>query len=780
MEEQQAPTPISVTAPTTLQSAESESSAHVPAIASPSPPPSVADLTPAQEEEEAAERTTTSSSSTVTPPTTTPTTRTASSVPASTKRDVEDGKHYINRKFQCTSACKAYEPTLEELQKMSFSDYVRHVVLDGARVNPSQEGLAERLDKEDASESPSAAGRASAPDAKTRVYSEGMAKVTLPKGFWKEEGIGQDRTGRGPAWQKGTPLGDLVIPNPIRQCVRGIGGVYEYTLLDRPPVALHAFRELADAYYDNQLSGKKMPEAPKRKKKEPVKSSREKRLQHLNEIRKAKEDKKEASSEEDTEQGGDSKKGTKNDNSKKKEEEKKKKDPPTIEELERKFWKRLGPTMPPPDYGADMEGSLFGDDPACGWNLGRLDSFLHLLGPNLPGVTSPYLYMGMWASVFAAHTEDMNLLSINYLHAGAPKIWYAIAPGPDAQRYETLSEHYFAHVARDCKQFLRHKRCLLSPMILKKAGIKFTMQVQNPGDAMITMPGGYHFGFNSGFNVAEATNFGVPEWIPFGHDAKICMCRPDSVRIDMIRLERLHARYIKENKRKTSRRRKSYRDWGILHAKAHMKPKEESDSETESEDEDVNKASSNNQKIQTKPPKKPRMKEFWVEVMAPVPSSQRADYGRRVNPASQPAKKVTPRKRARSKGKGKQEPEEPKECWHLAKPMTRKGLVLHGKVLVFIPGAVNRDQQEGSDSSDSDSSSDEEEDEQCFAGIITEFTEEHCRVHFDRLPKDDDVWMHIESHKLFLDGGKWEALESKQKLPAKHYWKEQDSKRRCV
>jgi len=85
--------------------------------------------------------------------------------------------------------------------------------------------------------------------------------------------------------------------------------------------------------------------------------------------------------------------------------------------------------MEPPLYGADMEGTLFDGAKACGWNIDRLESCLQLLRVEtskdttsdehfrLPGVTSAYLYFGMWASVFAAHTEDLNLASINYLHA---------------------------------------------------------------------------------------------------------------------------------------------------------------------------------------------------------------------------------------------------------------------------------------------------------------------------------------------------------------------------
>ena len=63
--------------------------------------------------------------------------------------------------------------------------------------------------------------------------------------------------------------------------------------------------------------------------------------------------------------------------------------------------------------GADMPGSLFRG--RCGgWNMQSMDTCLMLMtGPDgqtgVEGVTDPYLYVGMWAAAFAAHTEDMNL-----------------------------------------------------------------------------------------------------------------------------------------------------------------------------------------------------------------------------------------------------------------------------------------------------------------------------------------------------------------------------------
>ena len=74
-------------------------------------------------------------------------------------------------------------------------------------------------------------------------------------------------------------------------------------------------------------------------------------------------------------------------------------------------------------------GSLFTDQTKS-WNVGHLPSLLSRLIPSssngLPGVNTPYLYFGMWRATFAWHVEDMDLFSINYIHFGAGKFWYAV------------------------------------------------------------------------------------------------------------------------------------------------------------------------------------------------------------------------------------------------------------------------------------------------------------------------------------------------------------------
>ncbi|XP_061634771.1 lysine-specific demethylase 4A isoform X2 [Phyllopteryx taeniolatus] len=202
-------------------------------------------------------------------------------------------------------------------------------------------------------------------------------------------------------------------------------------------------------------------------------------------------------------------------------------------ELERKFWKNL--TFNPPLYGADVSGSLYDPD-VCEWNIGRLDTILdtveHESGVKIKGVNTPYLYFGMWKAAFAWHTEDMDLYSINYLHFGEPKSWYAVPP-EHGRRLERLAKGFFPGNAQSCEAFLRHKMTLISPSILKKYGIPFEKVTQEAGQFVVTFPYSYHAGFNHGFNCAESTNFATERWIDYGKRATLCSCRQDMVKISM-------------------------------------------------------------------------------------------------------------------------------------------------------------------------------------------------------------------------------------------------------
>jgi hypothetical protein len=205
-------------------------------------------------------------------------------------------------------------------------------------------------------------------------------------------------------------------------------------------------------------------------------------------------------------------------------------DPEYLSELERFYWRNLSfqSTM----YGADLEASIFTDNPDNKWDMSRLESLLGEVQVSVPGVTTPYLYFGMYKATFSWHVEDMDLFSINYIHFGAPKIWYVVPPA-ERIRFEQLAASYFYDEAQICPEFTRHKICVISPNVLEKNHISVHRLVQKSNEFVITFPGAYHQGWNTDFNCAEAINFATPAWIDFGRAARFCECVQDSVAIDV-------------------------------------------------------------------------------------------------------------------------------------------------------------------------------------------------------------------------------------------------------
>ncbi|OIW18301.1 hypothetical protein TanjilG_31441 [Lupinus angustifolius] len=207
---------------------------------------------------------------------------------------------------------------------------------------------------------------------------------------------------------------------------------------------------------------------------------------------------------------------------------------PSALEVETLYWKA---TLDKPfsvEYANDMPGSAFGPVSNGGesvgdsaWNMRVVSrangSLLRFMKEEIPGVTSPMVYVAMLFSWFAWHVEDHDLHSLNYLHFGAPKTWYGVPRDAAFAFEEVVRVHGYGGEINPLVTFaiLGEKTTVMPPEVFIGAGVPCCRLVQNAGEFVVTFPGAYHTGFSHGFNCGEASNIATPEWLRVAKDAAI-------------------------------------------------------------------------------------------------------------------------------------------------------------------------------------------------------------------------------------------------------------------
>ncbi|TPX70142.1 hypothetical protein SpCBS45565_g01901 [Spizellomyces sp. 'palustris'] len=207
----------------------------------------------------------------------------------------------------------------------------------------------------------------------------------------------------------------------------------------------------------------------------------------------------------------------------------------TEDECEREFWRLVESPYDDVEveYGADLHSTQHGsgfpvpekqpNNPysTCGWNLNNIpvlpESLFCNIRNDISGMMIPWLYVGMCFSTFCWHTEDHYTYSINYHHWGETKTWYGI-PASDAAKFEDAMRKKVPELFESNPDLLFHLTTMLSPGVLVEKGVDVVALDQRPGEFVVTFPRAYHAGFNQGFNFAEAVNFALPNWLPFGLD----------------------------------------------------------------------------------------------------------------------------------------------------------------------------------------------------------------------------------------------------------------------
>ncbi|KAL3637359.1 hypothetical protein CASFOL_019658 [Castilleja foliolosa] len=209
-------------------------------------------------------------------------------------------------------------------------------------------------------------------------------------------------------------------------------------------------------------------------------------------------------------------------------------------EMETLYWNAMVDKPFSVEYANDMPGSAFvakksgrkKNDSAMTvgeteWNMRKVSreslSLLRFMKEEIPGVTSPMVYVAMMFSWFAWHVEDHDLHSMNYLHMGAGKTWYGVPREAAVAFEEVIREHGYGGEINPLVTFatLGEKTTVMSPEVLLSAGVPCCRLVQNAGEFVVTFPRAYHSGFSHGFNCGEAANIATPEWLRVAREAAI-------------------------------------------------------------------------------------------------------------------------------------------------------------------------------------------------------------------------------------------------------------------
>ena len=233
---------------------------------------------------------------------------------------------------------------------------------------------------------------------------------------------------------------------------------------------------------------------------------------------------------------------------------------PTIEQVEGEFWRIVEEPTDEMEvlYGADLHTALYGSGfpgfPRRGmhargtegayanekartdeeqvedhnysthlWNVNMFpmnpSSVLRHVDAalDIPGVTVPWLYFGSVLTSFSWHIEDHALCSVNYIHFGAPKVWYGV-PGHEAGAFESAMRKIVPGLFDTQKHLLYSLTTMVSPQQLHAHGVTVSRVICPARCFVITLPNAYHGGINVGMNGAESVNFAPPLWLPWGLD----------------------------------------------------------------------------------------------------------------------------------------------------------------------------------------------------------------------------------------------------------------------
>ena len=153
-----------------------------------------------------------------------------------------------------------------------------------------------------------------------------------------------------------------------------------------------------------------------------------------------------------------------------------------------------------------------------GWNLNNLPhypgSVLRHIEGNYNGINVPWLYVGMLFGTFAWHNEATTYTQSHTTMWGHESV--VGVPGAQASKLEETLRAFLMERFREVPDLVYHLVTMIGPSILLNKGIDVCKAYQEPGTFIVTFPQAFHGGFSTGFNIGEAVNFALPDWLIHG------------------------------------------------------------------------------------------------------------------------------------------------------------------------------------------------------------------------------------------------------------------------
>ena len=163
-------------------------------------------------------------------------------------------------------------------------------------------------------------------------------------------------------------------------------------------------------------------------------------------------------------------------------------------------------------YGFPIRNSPFSSHP---WNLKQLTnnprSVLRAMG-KVMGVTQPTLHVGMLFTTGCWYRDPHGLPWVEFLHTGAPKIWYGI-PDDHSLAFYTAMKQLVPSFCKNRKIWLPSDTTMVSPSFLVKHGVSVCRAVQQPGQFVVVFPRSYTSSLCTGYNVSESVYYAPAGWL---------------------------------------------------------------------------------------------------------------------------------------------------------------------------------------------------------------------------------------------------------------------------